>query len=165
MKIGIFTQGKYKSRINGKRTVVYSKWRAMLRRCYDPNCNGYKWYGGKGVTVCTAWHDFQTFAEWYHNECTKLGIDTNTPNIHLDKDINSISNIKEYSPNTCILTSANKNLEKAHAKVFKFISPDGKEINVYNLNQFCKDNGLIQSSMSRVASGKHKQHKGWTICS
>jgi len=165
MKLGIFEKGNYKSRINGKNTVVYSKWKDMLKRCYDPKCSIYKWYGAKGVTVCKDWHYFQRFAQWYHNECIKLGIELNSPNIHLDKDINNNSTSKEYSPLNCILTTAHKNLEKAHAKHFKFVSPEGKEIDVYNLNQFCKENNLIQSSMSRVASGKYKQHKGWTLCS
>jgi len=36
----------------------------MLRRCADPNCNGYHNYGGRGISVCDAWLVFETFRDW-----------------------------------------------------------------------------------------------------
>lgn len=40
----------------------YNTWLNMKRRCYDENNNRYKYYGGKGVTVCDSWlESFQTF--------------------------------------------------------------------------------------------------------
>ena len=30
-------------------------WRGMLRRCYEPTCHAFKWYGGRGIGVCDAW--------------------------------------------------------------------------------------------------------------
>lgn len=42
----------------------YSSWYAMLRRCYDPKDIGYKYYGGRGITVCQEWiDDFGNFYE------------------------------------------------------------------------------------------------------
>ena len=35
--------------------VLWSLWWAMHTRCYNPNHDSWKYYGGRGVTVCTAW--------------------------------------------------------------------------------------------------------------
>lgn len=37
----------------------------MKSRCGNPNVPCYKYYGGKGITVCEEWqNDFQSFFEW-----------------------------------------------------------------------------------------------------
>jgi hypothetical protein len=40
----------------------YNTWRAMLRRCHNPQDKDYKRYGAVGITVCPEWHDYVTFA-------------------------------------------------------------------------------------------------------
>lgn len=42
-------------------TPVYRTWASMLQRCTNPNSSYYKNYGGRGITVCDSWHDFQNF--------------------------------------------------------------------------------------------------------
>lgn len=32
-------------------------WEGMLARCENPRCEGYPNYGGRGISVCEAWHD------------------------------------------------------------------------------------------------------------
>lgn len=55
-----------------------------------------------------------------------------------------------------------KNNAEAQAKrLHLVISPEGEEIIVKNLTQFCREHGLLQSSLQRVASGKRVHHKGW----
>lgn len=39
-------------------------WRSMLRRCEVPTRRDYPQYGGRGIKVCEAWHDFETFYNW-----------------------------------------------------------------------------------------------------
>jgi len=46
---------------------LHSRWRGMRRRCYDSRTRGYDHYGGRGIQVCAAWEDFNTFAEWSVN--------------------------------------------------------------------------------------------------
>lgn len=41
----------------------YNTWRAMIRRCTNPKDKDYPRYGGKGVTVCSEWLDYATFAK------------------------------------------------------------------------------------------------------
>ncbi len=39
-------------------------WKHMKERCYNPNNTSYKYYGGRGITVCGRWlHSFSTFYE------------------------------------------------------------------------------------------------------
>lgn len=35
--------------------LEFSSWSAMKKRCYNPKCNGYDNYGGRGITVCKRW--------------------------------------------------------------------------------------------------------------
>lgn len=53
------------ARVNYKhgmtRTPIYAIWRSMMQRCYDSNSHAYDRYGGRGIVVADAWHDFQNF--------------------------------------------------------------------------------------------------------
>lgn len=40
-------------------------------------------------------------------------------------------------------------------------TPTGQEIKVHNMRQFCRENGLDQAAMGKVAMGKRPHHKGW----
>ena len=33
----------------------YSSWLSMVSRCTNPNMTGYRFYGGRGITVCDRW--------------------------------------------------------------------------------------------------------------
>lgn len=47
------------------KTRIYHIYRGIKSRCYDKNCNGYKNYGGRGITVCDEWlNDFMNFYNW-----------------------------------------------------------------------------------------------------
>jgi hypothetical protein len=40
---------------------VYSRWNAMMARCYNPKNARYKDWGGRGIIVCDHWHSFENF--------------------------------------------------------------------------------------------------------
>lgn len=42
-------------------TPEYRAWVGMLRRCTDSRDVGYKNYGGRGITVCERWENFDNF--------------------------------------------------------------------------------------------------------
>jgi len=42
-------------------TREYRIWSAMRDRCSNPRRKGFKYYGGRGITVCARWGDFRTF--------------------------------------------------------------------------------------------------------
>ncbi len=41
--------------------TTYESWYAMKRRCLDVSHMAYMYYGGKGITICDAWLDFNNF--------------------------------------------------------------------------------------------------------
>lgn len=44
-------------------TRIYEIWQGMIKRCTNPNCLAYPYYGGRGITVCDRWLNFIYFYE------------------------------------------------------------------------------------------------------
>lgn len=44
---------------NGRNTPTWWTWKAMRRRCSDPDHRDFKHYGGRGIRVCDEWNDPQ----------------------------------------------------------------------------------------------------------
>lgn len=44
-----------------QRTSTYRSWEAMKRRCNNPKTHEYELYGGRGITYCDTWEDFENF--------------------------------------------------------------------------------------------------------
>jgi hypothetical protein len=67
----------------------YRVWANMLSRCHNPKATAYAEYGGRGITVCDRWHQFEFFYEdmWaaYH------------PGLSIDR----IDNEGHYCPRNC----------------------------------------------------------------
>ena len=45
-------------------TRLYSIWKNMKDRTFNPKCNYYLDYGGRGITICEEWLDVQNFYTW-----------------------------------------------------------------------------------------------------
>ena len=43
--------------------AAYPSWCDMKQRCNNPEHNAYKYYGGRGITVCDRWLEFENFFE------------------------------------------------------------------------------------------------------
>lgn len=42
-------------------TGSYRSWKAMMFRCFNLKSKSYKSFGGRGITVCERWKDFNNF--------------------------------------------------------------------------------------------------------
>jgi hypothetical protein len=42
-------------------TSEHRSWIAMMTRCFNPRRDDYKYYGGRGITVCPQWREFTAF--------------------------------------------------------------------------------------------------------
>lgn len=71
------------------RPRLYRVWMGMRERCNNPNHNRYHCYGGRGITVCKEWDNYELFRDWAMNngydpyaergKCTIDRIDVNGP--------------------------------------------------------------------------------------
>jgi len=73
---------------NRKMTPTYVSWAAMKTRCNNPNYIEYKYYAGRGITVCARWHKFENFL-------ADMGIRPE------GKTIDRIDNNGNYEPGNC----------------------------------------------------------------
>ncbi len=57
--------GDLKRTHGGSRTRLYTTWKNMKARCYNPAGDSFEDYGARGIVVCDMWKDdFRTFREW-----------------------------------------------------------------------------------------------------
>ncbi len=47
--------------VDFKQSPTYGTWCAMTQRCTNKNSTAYKYYGGRGITVCERWDLFENF--------------------------------------------------------------------------------------------------------
>ena len=78
----------------------------MKQRCYNPNVNNYKYYGGKGVGICQEWlgdNGLQNFVEWSldNGYGETLSIDR-------------IDSNDDYSPQNCRWVTVSQNAANIH---------------------------------------------------
>lgn len=72
-------------------TRIHNIWRGMRARCYNPNVNCYKNYGGKGIQLCNEWNtSFMSFYKWAMSHGYK-------DNLTIDR----IDVQKNYEPSNC----------------------------------------------------------------
>lgn len=87
--------GKYPSKVKGKRVKEYVLWHGILRRCYDPKYHE-RHPSYLGCSVSENFKNYSYFYEWCQ---TQIGFDQE--NYHLDKDLILKGN-KVYSEKTCL---------------------------------------------------------------
>lgn len=83
---------------------AYAVWCRMKTRCYNTKGRVYKYYGGKGITICDEWQDVSVFVKWLYSQGWKpksgFAIDRIDPE-------------KGYSPDNCRVISAKENSMRA----------------------------------------------------
>jgi hypothetical protein len=85
----------------------------MKRRCYSPQISSYRYYGGKGIKVCSEWvKSYKTFKEWAIANGYKYiyGV-TREERLSIDR----IDSSKDYSPENCRWIPFKENRERSHA--------------------------------------------------
>lgn len=85
---------------NGKPHKLYSVWRGMKKRCYEPKHDNYKRYGGRGIKVCDEWvNNPAAFVHWALKSGWK-------PELTIDR----IDSDSDYKPNNCRWVTLKENI-------------------------------------------------------
>ena len=73
------------------KTRLYSIWRGMKKRCYQPTSAGYKNYGGRGITVYEDWLcSYENFRDWAYENGYEDGLSLDRINVN-----------ENYTPSNC----------------------------------------------------------------
>lgn len=77
------------------KTKLYHVWHSMRQRCTNSKSLNYTNYGGRGITICPEWQEFEQFEKW---SCEN-GYDESAEKRKCTLD--RIDNNKGYSPDNC----------------------------------------------------------------
>ncbi len=69
-------------------TETYKSWQHMIHRCFSAKSGNFKNYGGRGITVCARWMEYENFL-------TDMGTKPQ------GKTLDRIDNNKNYGPDNC----------------------------------------------------------------
>lgn len=104
--------------LGNKKNRIYREWCAMNRRCTCPSDTGYKFYGAKGISVCSEWsNSFPAFYDW----AMQNGY---TDNLTIDR----IDGNGNYSPQNCRWVP--KRVQMVNRKHTRLISVNGVTMSV-----------------------------------
>lgn len=133
---------------------LYDIYNGMKQRCTNQNDKNYKYYGGRGISICTEWLGDNGFTKFYNwsldNEYSEyLSIDR----INVNGD---------YEPSNCKwATMKEQVVNRRNDKKPIAISPNGEIHNIDCLEDFIKDNNFDRFTVYKCLKGEYRQHNGW----
>jgi hypothetical protein len=80
---------KHGGYMGGSEKAEHYIWRSMLQRCQNPKNNQWRYYGGKGISVCEEWLSYSNFISDMGGRPSK------------DHSLERINNDEGYNPNNC----------------------------------------------------------------
>lgn len=118
---------------NIKYRRLYSIWAKMRHRCEYEKDVAYESYGGRGITVCKEWHDFNNFKDWalcngYSDDLT----------------IDRIDNNAGYSPYNC--RWADRVQQANNTRSNRLLTYNGRTM---TLSEWSRELGIFKSTIYR----------------
>lgn len=113
----VIRQYPYKNGAWARNPRLYYLWRTMIHRCENPRRESYERYGGRGISVCSEWHEANKFMDWAEREGY-------APGLQLDR----INNNGDYCPENCRWVTAKENARNTRRNRFLTISGERKTV-------------------------------------
>jgi len=131
--------------------MLYHRWIDIKRRCLNKNRNTYKYYGGRNITVCEEWLDFEVFRDWALANGYKEEL-----------SIDRIDNNHGYYPTNCQWIPRGKNSQKDKGKPVNQFDLSGNLIATHlSMRSIERQTGIDRRSVSAVCKGKRKMAGGY----
>lgn len=118
----------------------YKVWREMLRRCENPTHKRFHEWGGRGISVCDRWHDFDLFLE-------DMGFRPSAAH-----SIERVDNDEGYAPNNCVWATRKQQANNQSSN--KLMTLGGK---VQSMAKWADELNLPYSTIR-----SRKNNLGWT---
>jgi hypothetical protein len=107
-------------------TPLYGRWKGMIARCADSKRKHWDRYGGRGISVCDEWMDFETFAAWAAKHDLVDGM-----------DIDRIDNDGNYCPENCRVVTHRVNQHNKSTSRMETIDGETKCLAEWALDSRC----------------------------
>ena len=128
---------------SGSAERLYKVFKGMHRRCEKESDPNFIRYGGRGITVCEEWTDYETFRDW----ALKNGYDPLAKRTTCTLD--RIDNNKGYSPENCRWATNKEQCNNRRKHVLLEINGETK-----NIAQWASESGLNYATIySRYIRG------------
>ena len=119
----------------------YRTWKHMLYRCCNHRCKEYRYYGGRGITVCDRW-------KWgFLNFINDMG-----KKPFPDDSLDRINNDGNYEPNNC--RWASKTEQNRNVRSNRLLTFNGK---TQCLSAWAKEVGMERTKLTA------RLNRGWSI--
>lgn len=128
-----------------KRTIKYSirnnklyhVWYGMIDRCKNPKHKFYHRYGGRGISVCNEWENYESFAEWALRNGYSEGL-----------SIDRINNDGNYEPSNCRWTTMKKQHNNTSQCRYETINGITKSVSEW-AEEYGVKHGLVLHRLAR----------------
>jgi hypothetical protein len=121
-------------------TPEYKVWRGVIQRCTNPKCPSWARYGGRGITVCERWREFENFLE---------DMGERPSGAHM---IERTNNDGDYEPSNCEWATRPKQYRNRH---------DNRML-THNGETLCLTDWATRGKLS-VQALHYRLRKGWSM--
>ncbi len=115
----------------------------IIERCYNPSSDSYKYYGGKGITVCDEWlNNLDDFVSWSFSNGYK-------DNYYIER----IDNELPYCPSNCMWVTSKKQANHTSRNIYI----RNKNGVVKTASEWAEIYGLSSQTIRRRFASKNRQ--------
>lgn len=112
----------------GRNTKIYQIWCGMKTRCFNEKDSAYKYYGGRGVTICEEWkNNFELFYNWSLQNGYEDGLSIERKNVN-----------ENYCPENCCWIAKEEQARNKTNTLYIEINGEKKRLKewckIYNVN-------------------------------
>ncbi len=132
-----------------KGSKLHNTYIGMTQRCWDKNAINYSNYGGRGITVCKEWRNFDNFALWALINGFKEGL-----------EIDRIDNYLGYEPTNCRFVTRSENMRNTRVNIHTI--EEIREIRAkYSTRKYTQKQLAIEYNDSEGNINNIIKHRSW----